>query len=67
MDYGAEVGTIADHNRYRPSSTDGTLTITNVQLGDEKWYWCEGRNEADNVFGKAFFEVQSKKICPSDN
>lgn len=44
------------------SERKGDLTIINVQVDDEHWYWCKASNRADEVEGKAYFEVQGMRL-----
>lgn len=53
---GTDVGDLGD--RFRPSTGEGDLTIVNVQLEDEQWYWCEASSKVDTVVSKSYFEVQ---------
>ena len=46
--------------RFRYSESDGDLTILNVHVDDEQWYWCEASNRAGKVSAKSYFEVQGK-------
>jgi len=55
-----EISTLTLGDRFRPSAENGDLTIVNVQLEDEGYYWCEAFTRAGSVFAKAFFDVQSE-------
>ncbi|XP_067940027.1 fasciclin-2-like [Watersipora subatra] len=61
---GYDVSELGD--RFRVSERKGDLTIINVQVDDEHWYWCKASNRADEVEGKAYFEVQVFPVFSDD-
>ena len=57
---GKEINSLNYGDRFRVSGTNGDLSIVDVHLEDEQWYWCEAFNKAGTVTGKAYLEVQSE-------
>lgn len=55
---GTDVATLGE--RFDPSPSTGTLTIVEIDLLDEQWYWCEASSPVDKILGKSYFEVQGE-------